>query len=107
MHTFISLYYRTLFPFISFLSFLGTPPKESSFAFHATLVNHFMSGAFYPVGGASEIAMHLIPVIEKSGGCVLVRATVKQILINEEKGKAIGTVCFIVKQYFISIYVNI
>ena len=56
-----------------------------------------MSGAFYPVGGASEIAMHLIPVIEKSGGCVLVRATVKQILINEEKGKAIGTVCFIFK----------
>ena len=29
----------------------GLPPGESSFAMHATLVNHYMGGSFYPVGG--------------------------------------------------------
>jgi hypothetical protein len=38
---------------------------------------HFLeSGGYYPVGGASEIAFNLIPVIESAGGKVLVRANV-------------------------------
>ena len=57
---------------------------------HANLVNHFMRGTFYPVGGASEIAMHLIPVIEKSGGRVLVRAPVKEILVDQEERRVSG-----------------
>lgn len=74
----------------TFLTFQGTRPKDSSFAFHASLVSHFMRGASYPVGGASEIAMHIIPVIEKTGGRVLVRAPVKEILVAEEKRKVLG-----------------
>ena len=57
---------------------------------HATLANHFMKGGYYPVGGASEIAMRFIPVIEKTGGSVLVRAPVKEILLDEEKRKVRG-----------------
>ena len=37
-------------------------------------------GASYPVGGASEIAFNIIPVIERAGGRVLVRANVTEIL---------------------------
>ena len=70
--------------------FKGTAPKDASFALHATLANHFMRGGYYPVGGASEIAMRFIPVIEKTGGSVLVRAPVKEILVDEEKGKVKG-----------------
>lgn len=44
---------------------------------HALLLNHFAYASSYPVGGASEIAMHIIPVIERSGGRVLVRANGK------------------------------
>uniref|UniRef100_A0A3Q3EMY2 All-trans-retinol 13,14-reductase n=1 Tax=Labrus bergylta TaxID=56723 RepID=A0A3Q3EMY2_9LABR len=43
----------------------GNMPKDSSF------------------GGASEIAYHMIPIIEKAGGAVLVRAPVNRILFNE------------------------
>ncbi|XP_013411802.1 putative all-trans-retinol 13,14-reductase [Lingula anatina] len=67
----------------------GVAPKEASFAMHASLLNHYLKGGWYPVGGASEIAHSIIPVIEKSGGRVLVRARVTQILCNE-KGRARG-----------------
>lgn len=55
----------------------------------STLLNHFMHGAYYPKGGASEIAFNIIPVIRRAGGNVLVRAPVKEILLNDE-GKAVG-----------------
>jgi hypothetical protein len=32
------------------------------------LNNHFLkNGAYYPVGGSSEIAINIIPVIERAG----------------------------------------
>ena len=67
----------------------GTVPSEGSFGLHAALVNHYMFGASYPRGGSSEIAFNIIPVIEKNGGKVLVRAPVSQILFDD-KGKAKG-----------------
>ncbi|XP_046641575.1 all-trans-retinol 13,14-reductase-like, partial [Daphnia pulicaria] len=42
----------------------------------------------YPIGGASEIPYRIIPVIERSGGCVLMKANVTQILT--EGGKVTG-----------------
>ncbi|XP_070565714.1 all-trans-retinol 13,14-reductase-like [Ptychodera flava] len=67
----------------------GALPTDSSFAMHATLLNHYIYGPSYPKGGASEIAFHIIPTIEKAGGKVLVRAPVTQILLDKE-GKANG-----------------
>ena len=49
---------------------------------HAVLMNHVLYGAAYPRGGASEIAFHMIPIIERNGGRALVRAPVKQILVE-------------------------
>jgi all-trans-retinol 13,14-reductase len=60
----------------------GVPPSKSSFALHAILINHYLYGASYPRGGASEIAFTIIPVIEKAGGRVLVRAPVTAILTD-------------------------
>lgn len=68
----------------------GNIPKEASFAMHGILANHYLYGASYPRGGSSEIALHIIPVIEKPGGKVLVRAKVTQILLDEDSGKATG-----------------
>ncbi|XP_077979098.1 all-trans-retinol 13,14-reductase-like [Glandiceps talaboti] len=67
----------------------GVAPNQSSFAMHAGLVRHFWSGGYYPIGGASEIALQIIPTIEKAGGKVLVRAPVSQILLDKD-GKASG-----------------
>ncbi len=56
----------------------------------ALLTNHYTDGAFYPRGGASEIAYSMIPTITSAGGSVLVRAKVTSILLDETKSKAIG-----------------
>ncbi|XP_046889006.1 inactive all-trans-retinol 13,14-reductase [Hypomesus transpacificus] len=69
--------------------FYGVPPKDSSIVINALLIHHYKRGAYYPRGGASEISYHIIPVIQKSGGNVLVRAPVTQILVNKE-GAAYG-----------------
>ncbi|XP_030057637.1 all-trans-retinol 13,14-reductase-like [Microcaecilia unicolor] len=67
----------------------GVFPKNASFSLHAILIDHYLEGAWYPTGGASEIAFHLCPVIQRAGGAVLARAPVESILINNER-KAYG-----------------
>ena len=67
----------------------GTLPKDTSFVMHAQLIAHFLYGVSYPRGGASEIAFHLIPVIEKTGGRVLVRGNVAFIILDSN-GTAVG-----------------
>ena len=65
--------------------------SKSSFELkcQATLNRHFMrGGSHYPVGGASEIAYNIIPLIEAGGGRVLVRANVTDIL--ERQGRVCG-----------------
>uniref|UniRef100_A0A672FET6 Amine oxidase domain-containing protein n=1 Tax=Salarias fasciatus TaxID=181472 RepID=A0A672FET6_SALFA len=69
--------------------FYGVPPKESSFLINALLLHHYKRGAYYPRGGASEFAFHIIPVIQQAGGAVLVRAPVHRILLDQQ-GKACG-----------------
>lgn len=79
-----------MFDTFSSINIPGNVPKDASFAMHALLVNHFMNGASYPKGGASEIALHLTQALEKMGGAVMVRAKVTQILLDEETGHAKG-----------------
>ncbi|XP_014674280.1 PREDICTED: putative all-trans-retinol 13,14-reductase isoform X2 [Priapulus caudatus] len=68
----------------------GASPRDSSFGMQLLLLQHFLSdGGYYPRGGASELAFHLIPTVESAGGRVLVRAPVSQILTNEQ-GHATG-----------------
>ncbi|KAI4821847.1 hypothetical protein KUCAC02_007425 [Chaenocephalus aceratus] len=69
--------------------FYGVPPKDSSFLINALLLQHYKRGAYYPRGGASEFAFHIINVIEKAGGAVLVRAPVQRVLLDRQN-KAYG-----------------
>ncbi len=66
----------------------GPPPKKASFFVHASIVNHYLEGGYFPKGGTSVISKSIIPVIEKSGGRVLVGKAVKNIII--ENNVAIG-----------------
>ena len=59
----------------------------------ALFLHHSKHGSFYPKGGASEIPYHIIPVIEKNGGKVLVKAPVSRILVDK-RGRAYGKLCF-------------
>ena len=67
----------------------GLPPGKSSFAMHAMVVNHYMEGASYPVGGASTLAATILPVIEKSGGEVLTHAKVDRIVITKNEARGV------------------
>ena len=68
----------------------GPPPSEQSFFIHAGILNHFIEGGYYPKGGPSIFAKNIIPIIEKSGGRVLVKAPVDKIIINNEKAVGVN-----------------
>ena len=61
----------------------GPPPKKASFFVHASIVNHYLEGGYFPKGGTSVIAKNIIPIIEEAGGRVLVGKGVKKILTEK------------------------
>jgi all-trans-retinol 13,14-reductase len=66
----------------------GLPPSQSDFGMHCLLVDHFLTGGWYPVGGGKAIAATIIPTIEQAGGQVITQRQVTDILI--EDGVAVG-----------------
>lgn len=66
----------------------GMPPSLSAFGLHAAVVEHYLDGAFYPVGGSSRIASTLVPAIEAAGGHVASSAEVAQLIV--EQGRVVG-----------------
>jgi all-trans-retinol 13,14-reductase len=63
----------------------GLTPRKSSFAAHAVVVNHFIDGGYYPVGGADKISKHMIDVFQKHGGQLRIRAEVQEIKIENNR----------------------
>ncbi|MGD1922283.1 MAG: phytoene desaturase family protein, partial [Pleurocapsa sp.] len=64
------------------------PPSQSSFGIHALIANHYLKGGWYPDGGSSQIAKHILPVIEKTGGkAIALREDAEKMI---ENGSAIG-----------------
>eukprot|EP01134_Creolimax_fragrantissima_P006953 CFRG6953T1 len=63
---------------------VGTTPDKSPFMVHGMLTCHWFRGAFYPVGGPEQIAVSMIPTIERAGGKVWVNARVDQILLGTD-----------------------
>jgi phytoene dehydrogenase-like protein len=66
----------------------GLPPGRSAFVTHAVIATHYMGGAWYPIGGAGEIAKGAAGVIQAAGGELLANHEVARILL--EQGRAVG-----------------
>jgi all-trans-retinol 13,14-reductase len=66
----------------------GVPPGRSAFATHAVIASHYLNGAWYPAGGAGEIANATGAVIRAAGGELLPNHEVSRILL--EDGRAVG-----------------
>jgi all-trans-retinol 13,14-reductase len=66
----------------------GVPPSRSAFATHALIATHYFHGAWYPEGGAGEIAKAVGAVIRKAGGELLPNHEVTRILL--ENDRAVG-----------------
>ncbi|ROJ94860.1 All-trans-retinol 13,14-reductase [Anabarilius grahami] len=65
--------------------FYGVPPKQASCMIDALFLHHSKRGVYYPKGGAGEIPYHIIQVLEKHGGKVLVNAPVSSILVDGKR----------------------
>lgn len=66
----------------------GLPPRQSSFAMHASLVKHYFAGGAYPVGGSARIAETMVPRVREHGGEAVINAEVEEIVV--ENGRARG-----------------
>ncbi|OQR99276.1 hypothetical protein ACHHYP_07096 [Achlya hypogyna] len=66
----------------------GVLPDSAPFYMHSQIVMHYLNGALFPRGGSAKIAEGLVTAIEQSGGRVLVKAAVAQVLVVG--GKAAG-----------------
>lgn len=66
----------------------GLPPKQSSFAMHASVAKHYFFGGNYPVGGSARFAETIAPKITAGGGLLLTNAGVEEIVV--EGGEAVG-----------------
>jgi phytoene dehydrogenase-like protein len=66
----------------------GVPPGQSAFATHAVIATHYFNGAWYPAGGAGEIAKAAGAVIRAAGGDLLPNHEVTKIIL--EGGRAVG-----------------
>lgn len=67
----------------------GGRPSKASFAMHAMIAGAYLiSGSWYPVGGASAYAAHIIPAVTTRGGEARTGVQVEQVLI--ENGEAVG-----------------
>jgi len=70
---------------------IGYSPKSTMFSLFADMFNHYWrNGGFYPIGGPGEIASGMIPVIQRAGGKVLVKAKVSEILIRQGKARGVA-----------------
>lgn len=67
----------------------GLPPSESAFAVHALIVQHYLEGGWYPVGGAKRIAESIVPIIEEKGGSCRVNHEVQEILLEKQVAKGV------------------
>jgi phytoene dehydrogenase-like protein len=65
----------------------GLPPKQVPFALHAAVMEHYLSGGYYPMGGGSSIVNAMIKKIENFGSEVRVKSKVKRIIIEKDGEK--------------------
>jgi phytoene dehydrogenase-like protein len=66
----------------------GLPPGLSPFTLHALIVSHYLRGAYYPRGGAGQIAEAVKRVVEAAGGATLVGQEAIEIIVHD--GRAVG-----------------
>lgn len=67
----------------------GLTPKHSSFAAHAIVINHFLEGGYYPIGGTDQLSHHILDNLTSHDGEIYVNAEVQKIVIENKKVKGI------------------
>ena len=60
----------------------GIVPSEAPFFLHASVVNHYLEGGWYPKGGSARLSEEMCRTIWESGGAVLVGQKVNSLLME-------------------------
>jgi all-trans-retinol 13,14-reductase len=70
----------------------GLPPGQASFPLHCAVMDHYIQGGFYPMGGGGAIVKAMTNSIKKNGGEIRISQNVKKILIETDgnKKRAVG-----------------
>jgi all-trans-retinol 13,14-reductase len=61
----------------------GLPPSKIPFALHAAVAGHYLSGAYYPLGGGASIPKAFIRALRKENGAIWLSTPVDKMLIEE------------------------
>ena len=64
-------------------------PAQTAVAMHASIIDHYMRGAFYPEGGGQMIPARLIQVIEANGGEVRTLTPVRRIVVEDRRATGV------------------
>ena len=64
----------------------GLPPSKASFPFHCAVMDHYIHGGFYPMGGGAAIVKAMTNAIKKYGGEIRTGEGVKNILLEQIEG---------------------
>lgn len=72
----------------------GLPPSKASFPLHCALMDHYLQGGFYPMGGGAAIVKAMTNAIKKFNGEIRTGQAVKRILLapgqKANKHSAVG-----------------
>ncbi len=66
----------------------GVPPSMAPVPFHVGIVNHYLEGGYYPIGGGGAIPKAFARALKRAGGEIRLSTSVDAILVEE--GRAIG-----------------
>ncbi|MFJ6695271.1 phytoene desaturase family protein [Streptomyces sp. NPDC091272] len=67
----------------------GTPPSTTLVPTHAAMLDHYLRGAYAPVGSGQTMIATLVEAIEAHGGEVRTRCRVDRILVTDDR-RAVG-----------------
>ena len=63
----------------------GLPPAKASFPLHCALMDHYLHGGFYPMGGGAAIVKAMTKTIKKYNGIIRTGQAVKRILVERDE----------------------
>jgi phytoene dehydrogenase-like protein len=66
----------------------GLPPSKAPFPLHAAVMEHYLSGGYYPMGGGASIVNAMVKKIQSYGSEVRVKQLVEKILVRKDEGKS-------------------
>jgi all-trans-retinol 13,14-reductase len=63
----------------------GLSPNRASFPIHCVVMDHYLDGAYYPVGGGGGIVKALTNTLKRYGGEIRTKQHVKKIIIKNKE----------------------